>query len=105
VPFADQRADVVVVELRRRVGRDLGDPLRAVRDDVEALEALERVRVDQVGGAGPVVAHDEHVARRALGCGLCGRDQAHGDRGGNGSEQRGTHGRSPRGAVHRHRGT
>src|SRR3712207_7672990 len=42
--LADEVADVVVVELRRRVGGDLGDPLLAVGDDVEALEPLERVR-------------------------------------------------------------
>src|SRR3712207_9322215 len=68
--LADEVADVVVVELRRRVGGDLGDPLLAVGDDVEALEPLERVRVDHVGGAGPVVADDEHVAGlRARGLG------------------------------------
>ena len=32
----------------------------------DAVEPLERVRVDQVGGAGPVVGHDHHVAHRPL---------------------------------------
>ena len=92
--LADQRADAVVVELRRRVGRDLGDPLVAVGNDVEALEPLEAARVDQVRGAGPVVADDEHVAVGPLTRSLCGRDEA-GEQDDGGGEQEGAHGPMP----------
>ncbi len=66
VPLADQLADQVEERGGDRVGVDLGDPLLGVGDDVDPFEPLERARVDQVGGAGPVVADDEDVALAAL---------------------------------------
>ena len=65
VPLADELADPSKKN-RRWVSLDLRDPLRASGIDIQALEALERVRVDHVGGARPVVAHHQDVAQRPL---------------------------------------
>ena len=70
------------VALRGGVGLDLGQALVLVGDDVDAREALERERVDDVGGAVPVVADVEDVAGG-------GRGAGHGDqqRGEGGQQQ------------------
>ena len=67
VALADEQVVGVEDAQRDRVGRDLGAALRQVGDDVQPREDLLRARVDDVGGAVPVVGDDEHVAGGAGG--------------------------------------
>ena len=66
VALADELADAEEVAVVRRVGLDLGHPLRDVRDDVDALQPRVALRVDHVGRAVPVVGHHEHGTRLLL---------------------------------------
>ena len=67
VALADEQGVGLEDPERHRVGRDLGQPLRKVGHDVQPRQDLQRVRVDDVGRPVPVVADDEHVARRGSG--------------------------------------
>ena len=64
VALADLVADGEEVGVARPGCLDLREALLLVGHDVHAREPLERVRVDDVGRAVPVVADVEHVARR-----------------------------------------
>ena len=63
VALADLLADREEVAEPLRVRLDLRHPLVDVRDDVDAREPPEPARLDDVGGAVPVVADVEDVAR------------------------------------------
>ena len=70
VALADQLADREEVDEPERVRRDLLHPLVPVgHHDVDPSEPLERLRVEHVGGAVPVVA-DEHHAAYVVGAAL-----------------------------------
>ena len=62
VTLADRLANPEEVAVALRVGLDLLHPLLDVRDDVDPGDALELARLDDVGGAVPVVAHVEDAA-------------------------------------------
>ena len=90
VALADQRPHGDEVAELARVQRLLLQPLLEVRDDVEAAELGERLRIDDVGGAVPVVG-DEQDGLRAGHDGRAGvlrggargqREREGGDRGG-----------------------
>jgi hypothetical protein len=63
VALADRLADREEERQALGVALDLGHALLAVGHEVDAREPLVRLRVDDVHGAGPVVA-DEHDALR-----------------------------------------
>ena len=81
VALADELPDPLVEALADRVERDLRLALGLVGDDVDAVQALERVGVDDVGRAVPVVADEDHRPRlarhrvRAEGAGVRGGGQ------------------------------
>jgi hypothetical protein len=86
VALADRLPDPEEVAHPVRVALDLGHALVLVGHDVDPRELLERVRVDDVGRAVPVVADVEDVARS----GRRGRraDGQHGDGRGQDPEKR-----------------
>jgi hypothetical protein len=94
VALADLLADRQEVAEAHRVALDLGHPLGQVGHDVQPHQPLERVAVEDVGSAVPVVAHHDDVARRGARRGLCGGRQHRRER------QRGHHGCEPRPCSH-----
>jgi hypothetical protein len=84
VALAHEQAVAGEEARRHRIGQDLRLALREVGDDVQPRQPLERVRVDDVRRAGPVVADDEDVARlggavRSAGRQPCKRDDSEQD--------------------------
>jgi succinate-acetate transporter protein len=98
VTLANQLADREEVAVALRIRLDLLHPLVDVRDDVDAGDAAELARLDDVGRPVPVVAHVEDAARG--GClsrrgGGDARRQRGEDRGSEHCEQDSTHRQRP----------
>src|SRR5436190_525430 len=73
--LSDEQADSGEEPRGRRVGHDLRHPLVLVGNDVEADQPLERVPVQDIGGAVPVVADDEDLMRLGSGGGARREDE------------------------------
>src|SRR5690606_5115368 len=93
VSLADAVADGHEVDPADRVGVDLCHPLLAVGDDVDPADLREvAAGRDDVGGAVPVVADEQHLPRggraagAALGGGGGGRGHCGGEGGGDGAQ-------------------